>query len=103
MPTASVSERLAYATVALRLTLRASSAFGSGVASRDVRKIQQGEAAFAAKAGVIGEQTLGRRVKLETKWKHRWLARFGAQRKFLTRMVARGGIEPPTRGFSARG
>ena len=40
-------------------------------------------------------------TKMETKWKHRHIDRLGDQRKYLTRMVARGGIEPPTRGFSA--
>jgi len=37
---------------------------------------------------------------METEWKHRCPGRLCDQPKLLTGMVARGGIEPPTRGFS---
>src|SRR5438132_958530 len=41
-----------------------------------------------------------RRLKTETRWKPGPDERFPERRKFLIRLVARGGIEPPTRGFS---
>src|SRR5690348_9058621 len=41
-------------------------------------------------------------LNLETKWKHRLIRRCYGRCKLLFGMVARGGIEPPTRGFSVR-